>query len=60
MTRVTRSEEETLAVASALAARLAPGDVVLLSGDLGAGKTAFVRGLASGLRIDPAQVLREG
>jgi tRNA threonylcarbamoyladenosine biosynthesis protein TsaE len=56
MTRVTRSEEETLAVGRELAATLRPGDVVLLSGDLGAGKTAFVRGLASGLQIDPNQV----
>jgi tRNA threonylcarbamoyladenosine biosynthesis protein TsaE len=56
MTRVTRSEEETLAVGRELGATLAPGDVVLLAGDLGAGKTAFVRGLASGLQIDPNHV----
>jgi tRNA threonylcarbamoyladenosine biosynthesis protein TsaE len=56
VTRITHSEEETLALASELAARLTPGAVLLLSGDLGAGKTAFVRGLAIGLGIDPADV----
>ena len=45
----TCSEEETIDAGSALAARLSAGDVVLLYGDLGAGKTAFVRGLAQGL-----------
>jgi tRNA threonylcarbamoyladenosine biosynthesis protein TsaE len=55
-THLTRSEEETHAVARELAARLNPGDVVLLSGSLGAGKTAFVRGLAAGLGIDPEDV----
>jgi tRNA threonylcarbamoyladenosine biosynthesis protein TsaE len=56
MTRVTRSEDETMAVARELAATLGAGDVVLLSGNLGAGKTAFVRGLAAGLGIDPGEV----
>jgi len=53
---VTRSEEETQNVATALAATLTAGDVLLVSGSLGAGKTAFVRGLAAGLGIDPADV----
>ena len=52
----TCSEDETLAVARDLAARLKPGDILRLSGDLGAGKTAFVRGLAVGLGIDPDAV----
>jgi tRNA threonylcarbamoyladenosine biosynthesis protein TsaE len=54
--RVTHSEDETAEVARELAAGLRAGDVILLSGNLGAGKTAFVRGLASGLGIDPEDV----
>jgi len=50
------AEAETRAIASRLAAGLGPGAVVLLSGDLGAGKTAFVRGLAEGLGIEPGEV----
>jgi tRNA threonylcarbamoyladenosine biosynthesis protein TsaE len=50
------SEAETREVAAGLARELEPGAVVLLSGDLGAGKTAFVRGLAEGLGLDPADV----
>jgi len=53
---VTRSEAETEAVGKALAATLAAGDVVLIEGDLGAGKTVFVRGLAAGLGVDPDEV----
>jgi tRNA threonylcarbamoyladenosine biosynthesis protein TsaE len=43
------SEEETSAVGERLSASLRAGDVILLYGELGAGKTAFVRGLARGL-----------
>lgn len=52
----TGSEDETAALAAAFAAALPPGAVVLLTGDLGAGKTAFVRGMAAGLGIDPGEV----
>ena len=45
----THSPDETEALGAALAARLSPGSVVALFGGLGAGKTAFVRGLARGL-----------
>jgi|SRR5215210_1805317 len=43
------SEEETAAAGEALGRSLRAGDVVLLRGELGAGKTAFVRGVARGL-----------
>jgi tRNA threonylcarbamoyladenosine biosynthesis protein TsaE len=51
-----RSERETAQVAEAMAAGFHGGEVVLLSGELGAGKTAFVRGLARGLGADPDEV----
>ena len=53
---ITGSVAETEAVAETLAASLLGGEVVLLSGELGAGKTAFVRGLARGLGVDPQEV----
>ena len=48
---VTNSPEETENVGAALAGRLPAGSVVAFTGDLGAGKTAFVRGMARGLGI---------
>ena len=56
LTSIAATEEDTVAAGRELAARLTPGSTVLLYGDLGAGKTAFVRGLAEGLGIDPADV----
>ena len=51
MEYVTNSPRETEDTGAALAERLEPGTVVAFTGDLGAGKTAFVRGLARGLGI---------
>ena len=51
MRYVTNSEEETEALGARLAAVLTPGTVVAFTGDLGAGKTAFTRGLARGLGV---------
>lgn len=55
-TIISNSEQETVAAGERFAARLQGGDVVLLYGDLGAGKTAFVRGLAQGLGASPDAV----
>ncbi|MBU8908568.1 tRNA (adenosine(37)-N6)-threonylcarbamoyltransferase complex ATPase subunit type 1 TsaE [Desertibacillus haloalkaliphilus] len=51
LTIETNSPEETLTLAERLAGLLAPGDVLTLEGDLGAGKTSFTKGLAKGLGI---------
>ena len=48
----TVSPEETRAVGEALAALLRPGDVISLTGDLGAGKTTFVQGAARALGVE--------
>lgn len=48
---ISASAEETHRVASQIAAELKPGDCLLLIGELGAGKTTFVQGLACGLGV---------
>jgi tRNA threonylcarbamoyladenosine biosynthesis protein TsaE len=53
---LTHSEEQTASIGRELGASVGPGSVVLLCGDLGAGKTAFARGLAEGLGIPPSEV----
>ena len=52
----TDSEEQTSSAGEEIASGLAPGDVLLLDGELGAGKTAFVRGLARGLGLQADEV----
>jgi tRNA threonylcarbamoyladenosine biosynthesis protein TsaE len=51
-----QSEQETIEAGRLLGHSLQPGDIVLLHGDLGAGKTAFVRGVAAGLGLEPGDV----
>jgi tRNA threonylcarbamoyladenosine biosynthesis protein TsaE len=48
--------EETFEAGRRVGERLAGGEVLLLSGTLGAGKTVFTKGLAAGLGLDPAEV----
>jgi tRNA threonylcarbamoyladenosine biosynthesis protein TsaE len=56
VTITTHSETETSDVGRVLAHQLSADSVVLLIGDLGAGKTAFVRGLAEGMGVAPEEV----
>jgi tRNA threonylcarbamoyladenosine biosynthesis protein TsaE len=56
MNTVTNSEQETIDLAIEFASTLLANDVILLDGELGAGKTCFVRGLCEGLGGDPTQV----
>jgi len=48
---ITHSPEETMDLAERIAGELRPGDFIALEGDLGAGKTVFVKGVARGLGI---------
>jgi len=51
------SPEDTLAIARALGEVLEPGDVVALTGDLGAGKTVFCKGVGEALGIPPGRIV---
>ena len=53
---ITRSAEETFELGRKIGRGIDGRNVFLLSGDLGAGKTVFAKGLAAGLEIDPADV----
>lgn len=55
-TFTTGSPEETMDLAVKFARQLTPGDIVLLQGDLGAGKTVFTKGIAKALGVNPRQV----
>lgn len=54
--RVTHSPEETFELGREIGQQIAPPVLFLLDGELGTGKTVFVRGLAAGLGIDPEEV----
>jgi len=56
VTLTSSSEEETQLCAQRLAGQLVPGDIVLLQGDLGAGKTTFVKGLVKGFKLSSKKV----
>ncbi|MEI6437961.1 MAG: tRNA (adenosine(37)-N6)-threonylcarbamoyltransferase complex ATPase subunit type 1 TsaE [Candidatus Omnitrophota bacterium] len=56
ITLKSKSYEETLAQGAKFGRTLKAGDIVLLFGDLGAGKTAFVKGMARGLKLDSLKV----
>jgi tRNA threonylcarbamoyladenosine biosynthesis protein TsaE len=53
---ISSSEEETKQCAQSLARQLKAGDIVLLQGDLGAGKTTFVKGLAQAFKVSTKKV----
>ena len=56
MNKFTNSEEETILFAENFARNLKSGDVVLLSGELGSGKTTFIKGIARAIGIDQDEI----
>jgi tRNA threonylcarbamoyladenosine biosynthesis protein TsaE len=57
MEKLSASVKETLSLGKKIAAKLSPGDVLLLSGELGAGKTVLAKGVAWGLGIDKQELI---
>ncbi len=53
---ISNDYEQTLQIGMQFASRLQRGDIICLYGDLGAGKTAFVKGMVKGLKINPLKV----
>lgn len=53
---LSRSAQETQNLGEKLAKRLRKGDILCLEGDLGSGKTTFIKGIAKGLKIAPEKV----
>jgi len=53
---ITKTPEETMKIAEQLGKKVSGGDIICLFGDLGAGKTTFVKGLAKGLKFNSAKV----
>ena len=53
---ISRAPEETFKLGESVGSRLTGGEILLLSGPLGAGKTMFVKGLAHSLGVDPEEV----
>lgn len=53
---LSKNTEQTIALGERLAKHLKKGDIVCLQGDLGAGKTTFIKGVAKGLKIAPVKV----
>ncbi len=50
------TEADTLALGERIGTRVLAGDLIVLNGELGAGKTVLVRGIATGMGVDPAAV----
>lgn len=57
-THTTRSAEETIRLARRFARRLKPGDILCLNGELGSGKTTFIKGIALGLGLNNADEVK--
>ena len=57
VTLLSSCEEDTLEIARAMGEILGPGDVVALTGDLGAGKTVFCKGVGEALGIPPTRIV---
>ncbi len=53
---LSQSVDETFSLGRRIGTRLSGGEILLVSGPLGAGKTVFVKGIASGLGVDPDDV----